>query len=146
MGSLTGKKILMILAGKDFQDEEFFQARVILQGSGAAVLTTALGVDEATGIKKGKAKIDLDLLKVNPEEFDAFILIGGLGMEKLANNKKLHHLILQADKQQKLIGAISQGGQALVNLNLSHKKNLILIKNSKDAEKFGEKIKSFLNN
>ena len=54
-------KALLIIAPENFRDEEYFQPRVIMLGSGIKTITTAkTKKEEATGVLGGKAKIDIN--------------------------------------------------------------------------------------
>ena len=93
MGALSGKKILMILSPSDFNDEEFFKTRVVLQGGGAQVITAALDTEEATGMLGGKARIDQNLASVEAKNFDGLVFIGGKGVKKYLKDKLVKNQI-----------------------------------------------------
>lgn len=76
---LSGKRILMVVAPKDFRDEEFFEPKKIFDEAGAAVVIVSKGVMEATGLLGGKTKVDKDLSEVKAADFDAVVFIGGGG-------------------------------------------------------------------
>ncbi len=76
---LTGKKILMVVAPRDFRDEEFFEPKDVFDATGAEVTVSSKGVMEATGLLGGKARVDKDLSEVKASDFDAVVFIGGGG-------------------------------------------------------------------
>ena len=115
MGKLTGKKVLMILAPKDFRDEEFFKTRVALQAAGAELLTAAKGVEEATGVFGGKAKVDVDLNKIDPKDYTALVFVGGPGAQVYFKDKQVLTLVQQAVEQKKVLGAICIAPSILAN-------------------------------
>ncbi len=120
MGVLTGKKVLMVLAPKDFNDEEFFKSRVALQAAGAQVLIASHKVEEATGMAGGKAKVDFYLGndKINNEDFLAVVFIGGSGSKTYFNNSFALDLARWAVKQGKVVGAICIAPSILANAGL----------------------------
>lgn len=118
MGSLTGKKVLVVLAPKDFQDKEFFKSRVSLQAAGAELLTAAEGVEEATGVLGGKAKVDADLNKINLKDYTALVFIGGSGAKVYFKQKQVLALVREAAAQKKVIGAICIAPTILANAGI----------------------------
>ncbi len=115
MGSLTGKKAMMGLSPKDFRDEEYFKTRVALQAAGAQVSTAAQGVEEATGILGGKAKVDLDIDKVVVGDYEAIVFIGGPGAKSYFNNRQVLALASKAAGANKILGAICIAPSILAN-------------------------------
>lgn len=101
------KRVLMVLAPKNFKDEEYFQPKVILQASGVEVLTAAkTDKEEVTGVKGGKAKVDIDLRKVKVDNFNGIIFVGGDGAKTYFKDKKVWRLVKQFYDSGKLVGAI----------------------------------------
>jgi protease I len=141
MGLLTGKKVLMILAPKDFRDEEYFKTRVVLQGNGAQVLTTAQGVEEATGVLGGKAKVDLSLDKVVVDDYEAIVFIGGPGAQSYFTNKKVLALASRAVGLNKVVGAICIAPSILANAGvLQNKKVTSFSSEEKNLKQKGAKF------
>jgi protease I len=76
---LTGRRILMVVAPRDFRDEEFFEPKKIFEDAGATVTVSSQGVLEATGLLGGKVRIDKDLAEVRASDYDAVVFVGGGG-------------------------------------------------------------------
>jgi protease I len=115
MGKLTGKKVLVVLAPKDFQDEEFFKGRIGMQAAGAEVSTASWGTEEATGMANGKARINVEIKQARAEDYDAFVFIGGSGAKIYFKNKTVLNLVRQAAAQKKILGAICIAPSILAN-------------------------------
>jgi len=116
MGKLSDKKIAFILAPNDFSDEQYFQPKVLLQAQGAMIDTFSKNnPEEVTGIKGGKAHITASLKELNPEEYDAIVIVGGKGAKKYFNDKKIHKIIKTFADAGKIISAISSGSVVLAN-------------------------------
>jgi len=144
---ISKKTALMVIAPKDFCDEEYFKSRVVLQSNGIQVKTCAEKVAEATGMLGGKAKIDIDLADVKVNDFDAFIFVGGEGVKVYFKDKIALELAKQANEENKIIGAISQANKILANCKtLVKQKNpkIIAVNGSEKAEEFGSKIAELL--
>ncbi|MBC7337341.1 MAG: DJ-1/PfpI family protein, partial [Clostridia bacterium] len=60
--NLATKKVLMIVAHRDFRDEEFFEPKKTLEGRGARVVVASSSLEEARGMLGSTVKPDL-LLK-----------------------------------------------------------------------------------
>ena len=119
MGSLTGRKVLMIVGPKNFRDEEYFQPKVVLQAAGAEVVTVAkTKEEEATGIKGGKAKIDKLLNQVKAKDYDGLVFVGGQGAKTYFRDKKAWDLARDFNKSGKVIGAICIAPTILANAGL----------------------------
>lgn len=135
MGNLTGKKVLMVLAAKDFRDEEFFKTRVALQANGAVIVNTSKDVEEATGTMGGKARIDLPLNEVKVDDYEAIVFVGGSGAAGYFKNRKVLNIARLAVEKNKVVGAICIAPSILANAGVlkdkkatsfsSEKKNLI---------------------
>ena len=103
---LTGKKILMVVAPKDFRDEEFFEPKKIFDEAKAEVVVSSKGVLEATGVLGGKVKIDKDLAEVKVTDFDAVVFVGGGGAEVYFDEPLALNLAKSAFAAGKVVGAI----------------------------------------
>lgn len=115
MGTLTGKKVLMVIAPKDFRDEEFFKPRVILQSDGAQVVVASKTTDEVTGALGGKTKPDINLSEVKIQDYDAIVFVGGPGASTYFNDQQALNLTRSAAEQDKVIGAICIAPSILAN-------------------------------
>ena len=89
---LSGKSVLMIIASRDFRDEELQEPESILEQKGAQVTIACSALGEARGMKGMKVKPDITLDQVNVEDYDAVIFIGGSGAEEYWNDSKAHNI------------------------------------------------------
>jgi len=103
---LEGKKILYLIAFRNFRDEEYFVPKNLLEKAGALVVTASSSKGEAVGSQEGKAKVDITLDEVNDKEFQAIILAGGQGALEYLDNNKVYDLVRTIDKEKKLVAAI----------------------------------------
>ena len=77
--TLKGKKVAMIIAFKDFRDEEYFVPKEILEKAGAEIKTVSNKMGTAIGADGGDVKVDLLVSEIDPAEFVAVVFIGGSG-------------------------------------------------------------------
>lgn len=104
--NISDKKVAMIIAFKDFRDEEYFVPKEILEGAGAEIKTVSNQTGEALGVDGGEAKVDLLIDNLNPADFDAIVFIGGSGCLKELDNENSYKAAKEAVSQQKVIAAI----------------------------------------
>jgi len=104
--NLTGKKIAIIVAFKDFRDEEYFVPRGILEEAGAEIKTASTKKGTAIGADGGEVEIDLLVSEINPADFDVIVFIGGPGALKYLDNEDSYQLAKKTISQNKVLAAI----------------------------------------
>lgn len=106
MGSLKDKKILMIIAFKDFRDEEYFIPKQVFDNEGIDVTTASSQLGTAIGSKGGYTNVDLVVEDTKVDDYDAIVFVGGKGAHQHIGDDKFHKLAQQAVIQGKILGAI----------------------------------------
>jgi protease I len=100
-------QILLIIAQENFQEREFFETKEVFEKSAAKITVASNSKNIATGSSGSSIKPDLSFNQINVGDYDAFILIGGFGAkEYLWDDLKLGHLLKEASKKGKVVGAI----------------------------------------
>lgn len=100
-------KIGIIIAFKNFKDEEYFQTRRVLEEAGYKIETISTKHDLADGFDGGQVLIDKTIDEIFIEEYAGLIFIGGPGALKYLDNEKIHELIREIwQKSNLIIGAI----------------------------------------
>ena len=82
------KKILMIIAFRDFRDEEYFLPKEIFEKEGFIVKTASTKKGTALGADGGEVEVDFSLDEVDVSQFDAILFVGGPGALKYLDNEK----------------------------------------------------------
>jgi protease I len=100
------KKVVMVIASKDFRDEELFQPREILGKNGIEVKVASTTLEEVKGVLDGKVKPDLLMKDIRLEDFDALVFIGGAGATQYWNDPAAHALAQEAVASNKILAAI----------------------------------------
>jgi len=103
---LGDKKISIIIAFRDFRDEEYFIPKGILEGAGAKVTTVSTKPGTAIGANGGDVEVNLLLENLNPVDFDAVVFIGGSGCLKNLDNEKSYRIIKETVSQNKVLASI----------------------------------------
>ena len=114
---------VLIVATDGFEEWELFGPREILQQRGADVGLASLNrqpIQATVHDDPGKTiRPDLTIEEVNPDDFDALILPGGVrNPDALRLQAKVIELIKAFDRQGKPIGAICHGPWLLVEADL----------------------------
>lgn len=104
--SLTGKNVAMIIAFKDFRDEEYFVPKGILEAAGAEIKTASSQKGTAIGADGGEVEVNLLVSEINPADFDAVIFIGGPGTLKYLDNEDSYKVVQETVSQEKVLAAI----------------------------------------
>jgi len=114
----------MIVAFKDFRDEEYFVPKEILETAGAEVKTASNKMGRAIGADGGDVEIDLLVENLNLAEFDdlqrksshnsiqsissfdAVIFIGGPGCLENLDNENSYKVAQETVSQNKILASI----------------------------------------
>jgi protease I len=96
----------MIIAPRDFRDEEFKTPYEYLTSLGHKVVVASTDTTVATGLLDMKVKPDLKIDSVDTLAFDALILVGGSGSVIYWDNQTVHQLVKHFARPPKLLAAI----------------------------------------
>jgi len=118
MADAAGKKVLMIIAEKDFRDEELKEPRRILEAAGMKVTLASTSLGKARGMLGYEVQPDVLLKDVKVEEYDAVVFVGGSGSSQYWNDALAHKIANEAYSQGKLVGAICIAPVTLANAGL----------------------------
>ncbi len=98
-------KLLMVVAPRDFRDEEYFVPREILDQAGHEVLVGSL--EKHAYSKKGKELIVEDLLEdLEVTDFQGIVMVGGSGGKVYLENQKVLGWIKEFHDKGLLVAAI----------------------------------------
>lgn len=104
--SLTGKKAAMVIAFRDFRDEEYFVPKEVLEKAGVEVKTVSNKSGRANGAGGGEVEVDLLVENLAPADFDAVVFVGGSGCLANLNNENSYKVIRETIAQGKILAAI----------------------------------------
>jgi len=100
------KKILMVVAFKNFKDEEYFVTKEVLEKAGYLIETTSSQKGVAVGTEGGDAVITLLPSEIYPRDYEAVVFVGGEGMGKELDNQDFQKLAQEFQKANKVVSAI----------------------------------------
>lgn len=115
MPVLTSKKVLMIVASKNFRDEELQKPQALLTQAGAQVTLASSALGTLKGMLGGTAKADLLIKDANVDDYDAVVFVGGSGSSEYWNHSVAHAIAKKAVEQGKVLAAICIAPVTLAN-------------------------------
>jgi protease I len=102
----AGKRVLMVIAPKDFRDEELTETRRVLEAAGASVTVAARTTAESRGMFGALAKPDIAMDRARPADYDAVVFVGGSGAKAYFDDPAAHKLARDAAGAGRVVGAI----------------------------------------
>lgn len=116
------KTVVLVIAEKEFRDEEYQIPKDILKNSGFDVVTASTTVNQARGKLGLKVKPDILLSQVSVTDLDALIFIGGGGSSQYFEDPLSHTLAKSTLDHHKIVGAICIAPVILSNAGLLRNK------------------------
>jgi protease I len=115
MKSLSGKKILMVIAKNKFRDEEYLEPRKALEDAGAVITVASSTLNTSEGMLGLKVKPDVLIGDVKEEDFDGIVFVGGGGASEFFDSPVAHKLAQSFSSRGKLTSAICIAPATLAN-------------------------------
>jgi protease I len=112
------KKVVMIVASKNFRDEEFLEPKKVLEENGVKVVIASSSLSEARGMLGERVKPDILIDNIKPQEYDAIIFVGGSGSSEYWDSPIAHRILREANGQGKIIGSICIAPVTLANAGI----------------------------
>ena len=115
---LSGKKILVILPPRQFRDEEYQKPKALFDDSGARVTVASSALAPAQGMLGTVVTPDASIKDVKATDFDAVLLVGGIGSNAFWHHEIVHNLVKESVRAGKVVGAICLAPVTLANAGL----------------------------
>jgi protease I len=106
MSTLNNKKAVIIVAFRDFRDEEYFVPKEILEKAGVEIKTASNQKGKAIGADGGEVEVNLLVSEVKPADFDAVVFIGGPGCLSSLDNEDSYKVAKETISEGKVLAAI----------------------------------------
>ncbi len=100
------KKVLMVIAPKDFRDKEFIDPKKVFDEKNIKVDVASIQKGKSVGADGMVVNIDLNISEVDINNYDAVVFIGGPGMVKIIQDEALQILAQKFYKADKIVAAI----------------------------------------
>lgn len=135
-----GKKVLFVVAPKDFRDEELLEPRQELKNHKIITKIASKKVKEAKGKLGAKVKVDYDIDDVLVQDYDAIIFVGGPGATIYFDDETALSMAREAFEEEMIIGAICIAPVILAKSGiLKGKKATVFPSGKQDLETAGAK-------
>lgn len=135
---MAGKKIAMIIAFREFQDEEYFIPKQILKTAGAEITTSSASLGKAIGGLGGEAEVNILIKDLRVADYDAILFIGGPGAQKYIDDEDCYQVAREVIKTGKVLGAICIAPIILAKAGVLEGKKATVW--SSPMDKFGVKL------
>jgi protease I len=132
MAGIDSKKVVMIIASKNFRDEELQKPMSILKKQGAKITIASSSLEVATGMLGMKVTPDILIKDVNVASYDAVIFVGGVGAAEYWDDPVAHNIAREAVRQNKILCAICIAPVTLANAGALKGKKATVWKSEKD--------------
>ncbi len=100
------KKVLMVIAPKDFRDKEFVDPKKVFDEKSIKVDVASIQKGKSIGADGMTVNIDLNISEVDINDYDAVVFIGGPGMVEIIKDETLQILAQRFYKANKIVAAI----------------------------------------
>lgn len=115
---LEGKRVVMVVAHRDFRDEELLKPKALLEKAGARVTVASSSLEPATGALGAQVTPAVLLKDVDAGEYEAVVFIGGPGAKEYWDDSTAHALARAGVEQGKVVAAICLAPVTLANAGL----------------------------
>lgn len=105
-GIEAAKKVAMIVAFRDFRDDEYFVPKEVLEGAGIEITTVSDQEGTAIGADGGEVEVDILLGNFQVQDFDAIVFIGGPGALGHLDNEESYRIAKETVAEGKVLAAI----------------------------------------
>lgn len=118
------KEALMIIAPRNFRDEEFREPKAILEREGIKVVVASTMAGTAKGMFGMHVVPDTTVDKIDPAEFDAVVVVGGSGSRTyLWNNLQVQKIVQALHRKGGIVAAICISPAVLARAGLLRGRN-----------------------
>jgi len=112
---LAGKRVVMVIAHRDFRDEELLKPKELLEKAGAGVTVASSSLKPARGALGAEVTPDVLLKDVSVEDYEAIVFIGGPGAKEYWDDRTAHRLAQQGVERGSVVAAICIAPVTLAN-------------------------------
>lgn len=108
-------EIAMIIASKDFRDEELLVPKSIFENAGFKVAVVADSKGKAKGMLGAVVNVDSTIDELNPADYKAVIFVGGVGASRFWKNQTAQNIARDTLANNRVLGAICIAPVILAN-------------------------------
>jgi protease I len=109
------KKAVLIVASKDFRDEELFETRDALKNAQVQTVIASTKTGTVTGMLGGQAQAEIFVSSIVVDDYDAIIFVGGTGASQYFDDAAALDIARKAASKSKVLAAICIAPTTLAN-------------------------------
>ena len=109
------KKAVLIIASRNFRDEELFETKRILDEAAVQTVVASTKTGVMRGMLGGKIGVTTLINDIVVDDYDAIIFVGGSGAKEYFNNSVALNIARQAVGKEKVLAAICIAPAVLAN-------------------------------
>ena len=100
-------RIVLVVAPQDFTDQEYFDPKAVFEKDGASIITSSTTLGVAISHNRAEVRIDLPTTKLKVDQFDAIVIVGGMGtITYLLKDEALRNILVSSIHKGKVVAAI----------------------------------------
>lgn len=116
-------KILIIIPPERFRDEELFVTQEELENNNHQIVIASTTMGKVAGSRGGYAQSTVLIKDIDPNDYDAVVLIGGGGSKLLFNSVDAIRIVQDMNRQNKIVSAMCLAPVILANAGVLKGKN-----------------------
>jgi protease I len=109
------KKAVLIVASKNFRDEELFETRDALKNAQIQTVIASTKTGTVTGMLGGRAQAEILVGSIIVDDYDAIIFVGGTGAAQYFDDAAALDIARKAVSKSKVLAAICIAPTTLAN-------------------------------
>lgn len=114
----AGKKAALIIGSQNFQDDELYGTKRVLDAAQVQTFIASSRTGAIQGILGNMAEASIPINRLNVDDYDAIIFIGGPGAAEYAGNPTIMNMVRETVRKGKVIAAIGVAPTILANANI----------------------------
>ncbi|MBI5376430.1 MAG: DJ-1/PfpI family protein [Candidatus Schekmanbacteria bacterium] len=112
------KSVLMIIASKNYRDEELIVPRDFFKSKQISVTIASSTTSPAKGMLGAVVKPDIKIQDIDISKYDVLLLVGGTGASEYWDDGLVHKIATKAYNEGKIVSAICLAPVTLANAGL----------------------------
>ena len=120
--NMDNKKMLLVIAPKDFKDVEYSSTREKLEENGIQVEVASIQTGTAVGADGMEVEVEKQVSEVDPNDYSGVAFIGGPGMAQIVGDDTLQNTARRFYEAQKITSAICIAPVILANSGILENK------------------------
>ncbi len=136
-------RTLIIVAKKNFRDEELLFPKRLFESNNFDVTVCSEEIGTCVGVLGATVEATIELSQINPDDYDAVVLVGGSGSLTFMNNDFMGKILEKFNECEKIISAICIAPKILGHFGILKNRNFTIYN---ESETLNEEFKSFNGN